>query len=224
MVTNIQKVIYSIEKNSLQYQNDDQKAAAESLKTLDIERDEFDQDDASDLVNLWKSDVVQMSLLKGVAGFEETSKTFLDRAPEAFQDTYIPTDNDIILCRKVTSSISKTSCNFQNRLFDFYDVAGQKDKRSRWAPYFEKTLTSIIFVVSTACFCDTMHEDSAMNQMHDTLSLFETLRKTPLLQNRPFIVLFNKVDLLNDKLKEHRVVSCFPGFKGTISGLHRQKY
>ena len=84
----------------------------------------------------------------------------------------------------------------------FYDVAGQKDQRARWIPYFEKLLHGIVFVASVAAFDQFMKEDVTTNRFIDSLILFESLMSNELLKSVAVIVLLNKADLFYKKIAQ----------------------
>jgi signal recognition particle receptor subunit beta len=116
-----------------------------------------------------------------------------------------------------TTSITEKCFNVQNQKFKFYDVAGQKDRRSRWAPYFEKNLDGLIFVASLAAFDQRVREAPEKNRFVDSLECFEELMGNRFLQLVPTIILFNKVDLFSQKcltltFKDH--ISHYTGIRG----------
>ena len=59
-------------------------------------------------------------------------------------------------------------------------------------------------------------EDSTVNQMSDSLVLFESISNSPLLCKIDFILFLNKKDLFKKKIKNVPIESYFPMYKGTI--------
>ena len=83
----------------------------------------------------------------------------------------------------------------------FYDVAGQKEKRQRWVPYMQSRLSAIIYVTSIASYDQRMEEDRTVNRYVDALVLFESIMQNPLLKGVQTIVMLNKVDIFEEKIK-----------------------
>jgi G-protein alpha subunit len=70
----------------------------------------------------------------------------------------------------------------------FYDVAGQKDRRARWAPYFEHNLDGLIFIASIAAFDQRMKEDDTVSRFDDSLECFDELVLSTKPDGKPHIV------------------------------------
>lgn len=113
----------------------------------------------------------------------------------------MPNTDDILRVRIPTDAIVQRSFVVNGKQFNFFDVAGQKDKRSRWVPYLSSTLRGIIFIMSIASFDQRMAEDATVNRYLDSLVLFEELMGNSLLAGIPTILLLNKADLFELKVK-----------------------
>jgi hypothetical protein len=59
-----------------------------------------------------------------------------------------------------------------------------------------------------------MEEDQTMNQLHDSLSLFEQLVSNQALTEVPLVLLLNKRDILERKIEYRPLSICFPKLKG----------
>lgn len=71
---------------------------------------------------------------------------------------YIPTEKDILHCRKATKAITEFTIPIQNVPFLFVDVGGQRTQRQKWFQCFE-SVTSIIFLASSSEFDQRLLED-----------------------------------------------------------------
>ena len=96
-----------------------------------------------------------------------------------------------------------------------YDVGGQRRLRKCWIPYFDK-VHCIVFVTSLSCFDKYLAEDATINQMVDSLVLFEELSNHILLSKLEFVLFLNKKDLFKKKLKSGtaNLSRWFPAYSG----------
>ncbi|KAJ3063953.1 guanine nucleotide-binding protein subunit alpha [Podochytrium sp. JEL0797] len=127
-------------------------------------------------------------------------------------DSYIPTDDDILQARIMTTTVAETNIEvnpqFKLRVFD---VGGQRSQRNKWAQYFEN-VDSIMFIVAVSDYDRVCLEDSTTNRMVESLNLFSTICNHPMFKSTPLIVFLNKVDLFEQKLKHTPLKEYFPSF------------
>ena len=74
-------------------------------------------------------------------------------------------------------------------------------------------MKAIIFVTSLAGYDQVLKEDEKVNRMSDAIELFKSLIDNELLKRINFILLLNKLDLFQEKLKISAVVDYFPDYK-----------
>lgn len=108
---------------------------------------------------------------------------------------------DVLNARIKTESITERIFKVEGRELHFFDVAGQKDRRARWAPYFEESLTAVIYTVSLSAYDQVLAEDKVTNRFLDSVELFGTLMNNPILNKTSVIILLNKADLFRVKQK-----------------------
>lgn len=63
--------------------------------------------------------------------------------------TYVPTQQDVLLARKPTKGIHEYDFEIKNVPFKMVDVGGQRSERRRWFECFD-SVTSILFLVSSS--------------------------------------------------------------------------
>jgi hypothetical protein len=95
---------------------------------------------------------------------------------------------DVLRCRIMTHFISEKTFIIKGKVMKFYDVAGQKDKRSKWAPYFDN-MHCMIFVISLSAFDQSCVEDDETNRLIESFACFDGLAKNKVLDNVPTIIL-----------------------------------
>lgn len=69
--------------------------------------------------------------------------------------TYLPTQQDILLARKPTKGIHEYDFEIKNVPFKMVDVGGQRSERRRWFECFD-SVTSILFLVSSSEYDQVM--------------------------------------------------------------------
>ncbi|KAI8912712.1 guanine nucleotide binding protein, alpha subunit [Gorgonomyces haynaldii] len=151
---------------------------------------------------------------------QDSVEFFLKDLERICDPAYLPSDQDIMYVRRPTQSISETFFNIDNKSYVFYDVAGQRDKRYRWAPYFENMVDGIVYVASAAAYCQNLEEDISVNRMLDQMALFETIAHNPCLEKSNMILFLNKVDLLPKRLKSYPVKIFLPSYNGPNEPKH----
>jgi GTPase SAR1 family protein len=77
---------------------------------------------------------------------------------------YLPDKDDILYYRIRTSGIVTESYSIDKRIFEMYDVGGQRNERKKWIHCFED-VTAIIFVVALSEYDQQLFEDKSVNRM-----------------------------------------------------------
>ncbi|RWS09806.1 guanine nucleotide-binding protein G(s) subunit alpha-like protein, partial [Dinothrombium tinctorium] len=171
--------------------------------------------------NLWNDEIVQKSYQQSITfHIMDSAKYFLDRIDEISQEDYIPTDNDILRCRKRTSEIQKVEFDVKVPLkygggvqsFWMFDVGGQKGERRKWIQVFDG-ITAVLFLVACSTFDTVLREDKT-NRLQEALTLFEEVWCSRFLRDSGFILFFNKQDILREKIDKGIDLSVyFPDYK-----------
>ena len=99
---------------------------------------------------LWKSDEVKECAKHGnMYNLIDNAEYFLDRVSIIRRADYLPSDQDILRCRSVTTGITDTSFTHKRVNFRIFDVGGQRDQRRKWIQCFNQ-VTAIIYVVDVS--------------------------------------------------------------------------
>jgi len=108
-------------------------------------------------------------------------------------------------------------------------------RREKWLSLFAG-VTAIIFCVASSDYDLVLEEDGVTNRMHDSLELFKQVSsryrtgasrsaltdKTQIamhhaLRTIPIILFLNKKDILEKKIKEVDLNTCFSDYKGNLT-------
>ncbi|KAG0725144.1 Guanine nucleotide-binding protein subunit alpha-13 [Chionoecetes opilio] len=120
-----------------------------------------------------------------------------------FQLEYIPSEKDILHCRKATKAITEFTIPIQNVPFLFVDVGGQRTQRQKWFQCFE-SVTSIIFLASSSEFDQRLLEDRVTNRLEESLNIFGTIVNNRNFRDVSIILFLNKTDLLIQKIRSRQ--------------------
>uniref|UniRef100_A0A8C3MT37 Uncharacterized protein n=1 Tax=Geospiza parvula TaxID=87175 RepID=A0A8C3MT37_GEOPR len=108
---------------------------------------------------------------------------------------YIPTVEDILRSRDMTTGIVENKFTFKELTFKMVDVGGQRSERKKWIHCFEG-VTAIIFCVELSGYDLKLYEDNQTSRMAESLRLFDSIY------------------LLAEKIRRIPLTVCFPEYKG----------
>ncbi|KAM8867520.1 guanine nucleotide-binding protein G(s) subunit alpha-like [Synchiropus picturatus] len=143
----------------------------------------------------------------------DCAQYFLDRIDVVRQSDYIPTDQDLLHCRVLTSGILETKFQINKVNFHMFDVGGQRDERCKWIQCFND-VTAIIFVVACSSYNMVIREDNQTNRLQEALNLFKIIWSNRWLQRISVILFLNKKDLLAEQVLagKSKIEDYFPEF------------
>ena len=137
---------------------------------------------------------------------------------------YIPTDVDILGSRVKTTGIWETTFELNGTPAKFYDPGGMQSERKKWIHTFYK-VNAIVFLVDIAAYDRSLFEDESVNRMPEAFEVFEAIvnsRWFPPTQTR-FILLFTKVDRLEETIRRSPIRKYFPDFEGDEKNIENFK-
>jgi len=85
-------------------------------------------------------------------------------------------------------------------LWSIIDVGGSRALRAAWLPYFDD-VNMLLFIAPVSAFNQTLTEDRSVNRLWDSFLLWKSLCLHKLLKKATFVLLLNKYDLLDAKLR-----------------------
>lgn len=141
-----------------------------------------------------------------------------------------------------TTGIHDTKLDIEGRSCHLYDVDGRRSERKKWLNYFQDADT-IIFVVSLTGYCQALPENVnavsvdrkcfgpferltalLQNQMLESLALFESIIKLEGFGTVPIILMLNKFDLLEHRMRNNPIVDYYPEYSGDSNPLHACRF
>uniref|UniRef100_A0A095A0B9 Adenylate cyclase-stimulating G alpha protein n=1 Tax=Schistosoma haematobium TaxID=6185 RepID=A0A095A0B9_SCHHA len=118
-----------------------------------------------------KSTIVKQMRILHIDGFSER---FLDKTLEVGAPNYIPSEQDILRCRVLTSGIFETKFSVDKVNFHMFDVGGQREERRKWIQCFND-VTAIIFVAACSSYNMVLREDPSQNRVKESLELLASI-------------------------------------------------
>ncbi|KAG7449581.1 G-alpha-domain-containing protein [Guyanagaster necrorhizus] len=161
-----------------------------------------------DMDHLWNDPTVKELLKVHKLRLEDLSGFFLDSLDRVTALKYVPSDDDILRARIKTLGVSEhrfrlkaDTGNMVSHDWRVFDVGGARSLvRAAWAPYFDD-MDAIIFLAPLSCFDQVLAEDSSVNRLEDSMSLWKSIVSNQLLKNTDLILFLNKCDILKAKLE-----------------------
>ncbi|KAK3105716.1 hypothetical protein FSP39_004091 [Pinctada imbricata] len=143
----------------------------------------------------------------------DCAKYFLDKLPEVRDSAYVPSDQDILRCRSLTTSIQHIEFEVPeggNQVkFNVYDVGGQQGERKKWIQVFD-SVTAILFVADCSSFDQTLREDPEKNRLLEALENFEQVWNNRFLKYVSVMLFLNKIDVLAEKIVKAETSGILP--------------
>jgi len=179
----------------------------ESRKYIEILNEDgsfvfINNDVGEHLIILWKEKVINEIYMKRFKYHLDDSLSYF-MEPKNFErvcnNDYIPTDEDMLLCRYRTTGVIDMKFTIKTTTFHIFDVGGQKSERKKWIHCFDN-VKAVIFVASLACYDELMFEDNTTNAMIDSLNLFEKVLNLQWFDDTSMILFLNKDDLFQNKI------------------------
>lgn len=123
-----------------------------------------------------------------------------------------PTTDDCLRTRQATSGVIETNLTFDQTVFQFIDVGGQRGERRKWIHSFEH-IAAMFYVASLTGYCQVLEEDPTQNRLRESLSLFHGLLGLPWFTSTPVILFLNKDDVFREKLSQIPLEDYFAEFE-----------
>ncbi|KAH3703147.1 guanine nucleotide-binding protein G(s) subunit alpha-like [Dreissena polymorpha] len=178
-----------------------------------------------DIETLWRDSGVQECFSRSYEyQLIDSAKYFLDKLHEIRQPDYIPSDQDILRCRVLTTGIQFIEFDVHDAghpvSFCVYDVGGQRGVRRKWIQIFD-SVAAILFLADVSSYDQTLREDNEKNRFLEALEIFEQVWKNRFLRSVSILLFMNKIDILAEKVQRGRCISAltdrhpdiFPNFE-----------
>jgi len=173
---------------------------------------------AKDVATLWGDSSIQKCLdRKHEFTLLDSAPYFLKKATELAADDYLPSDEDVLRARSITTGVVTVHFTLKEKgrelKLELVDVGGQRGERRRWIHCFEG-VTAVMFIISLSDYNQTLYEDETTNRMQESEKLFGEMLNNVFFRETPFIVFFNKLDMFREKLKTASLTLAYKDYTG----------
>jgi len=172
----------------------------------------FNAEIGKDVTLLWRDPGIQSAFARANEfQLNDSAKYYLDDITRLLDPAYVPTVQDVLRSRVITTGIQETEFTYSNVKFRMVDVGGQRNERRKWIHCFQD-VTAIIFCVALSEYDQKLYEDESQNRMIESLLLFDEITNSRWFANTSMILFLNKTDLFREKIQRVDLVTCFPEY------------
>ncbi|XP_059609283.1 guanine nucleotide-binding protein G(f) subunit alpha [Phlebotomus argentipes] len=220
----LHEIVANVERLGLAFDCPANLRSAQFVLTLGKSLPEgFEPEDAyvEHIENLWYDRGVQECFRRSNEyQLNDSAKYFIDRVQIVSKADYIPTTDDILHSRKITTTIHEIKFNVKIpknmggglQEFRMIDVGGQRDQRNKWMYVFDG-IDAVLFLISCGDFDQTLREDPQQNRLSEALKLFRGVWHNRFLVSVGIICFMNKQDIMERKIMEGKSIGqYFPDY------------
>ncbi|KAJ3451497.1 guanine nucleotide-binding protein g(o) subunit alpha [Anaeramoeba flamelloides] len=173
---------------------------------------------------LWKDPNVKRAFqLRSVLQIPETHGYYLNNIDRITEENYVPSETDILKCRIPTTGVNTVDFNLEGLTWTIVDVGGQRSERRKWIHQFESVQT-IIYIVAISEYDQKLYENENVNRLKEAFDLFETTINNEYFEKTNCVLLFNKMDLFEEKIKKVPLSECFSEYKDGSDSSQAKKF
>jgi GTPase SAR1 family protein len=163
---------------------------------------EIDAETAMLLNRLWIDPGIQQAYLdRAKRQIPESAKYFITKAGEFAHEDYLPTVEDILQIRIPTKKLITKNIIIDGTTFTFFDASAQENKRKKWLYKF-KDVQVVLFVAGLGDFDVISSQDPTRNKLDLSIDIFKEAIETVEFKDKTFILLLNKMDVLQEKVRQ----------------------
>ena len=154
----------------------------------------------------------------------ESTKYYLDALYRIATPDYLPTMQDIVCASEPTTGAVEYPVKLAGAPLKLVDVGRQRSEVRKWIQCF-KDVTAVIFLVALSDYDHVVVESEEQNRLEESRSLFRTIITCRWLKNSFMILVLNKKDLLEEKIKSSNLADYFPDFRGpALDAISAREY
>ncbi|KAJ3346535.1 Guanine nucleotide-binding protein G(i) subunit alpha-2 [Entophlyctis luteolus] len=211
----------ALSSDALAEKGEDNELPASAVRIRDVnniygftKNDSIPPDLVEDLLQVWNDPGVKYCFTRrNEYQLLECCEYVMSNLKRITQPNFIPTVEDILHTRLVTTNVTQTKVKIDNKPCIIFDVGGQKSQRKKWASFFEG-VQAIIFIVSISAYDQVCLEDHSLNRMVDSLNVFKSVLSMKIFEKTGIVLFMNKMDVFKEKLTRSKISDYFPDFKG----------
>ena len=127
-------------------------------------------------------------------------------------------------CYRKTTGIHTLHFDYNNEAYTLIDVGGQRHARMSWIYCYERA-SLIFYTVAISEYDQICYEDNETSRSEESLILFDEVINNAYFRNSKIILLLNKVDLFNKKIKSGiKLSNTFKDYDGGSDTVKAQNF
>lgn len=211
----MQIMIEAMQILQIPYETEENKANSVRIRNVDLEYPVlFVNAYFLALKELWEDAGIQKCYLRGREYAQlDSTKYFFNQLDRIASPEYIPSDQDILRARIPTNGFKEHSIKYKNVEFLITDVGLQRSERKKWIHCFDN-VTAIIFMVAISEYDQFTLDSRQYNRLKESQELLRTTASYEFLENIALILVFNKLDIFEEKIMSSHLADYFSEFKG----------
>ncbi|KAI1868106.1 uncharacterized protein JN550_006594 [Neoarthrinium moseri] len=131
---------------------------------------------------------------------DESIRHFAKDIERLASPEYVPTNEDILRIWRSTRNTWETTFDVHGVEYLLYDMEGVRSQR-RHSTHTFRDVSTVLFAVDTTNYARVLQEDETVNQREEQLRLFDSIVNSRLFTRTNFVVIFTKLDLLEERLR-----------------------
>ncbi|KAI9489882.1 G-alpha protein [Zychaea mexicana] len=166
------------------------------------------------LASLWEDRSVRECVRRSNEyQLNDSARYYFDSIVRIGDPNYMPSDQDVLRSRVKTTGITETTFVINQMTCRMFDVGGQRSERKKWIHCFEN-VTAIVFLVAISEYDQVLVEDSSINRLQESLTLFDSICNSKWFTKTSIILFLNKIDLFAEKLPRSPLAKYFADYMG----------
>lgn len=164
---------------------------------------------------LWNTEAFQKLCVSDPCSiiFDDSAGYIMANLDRVTHFNFCPTTQDLLHIDYENSakSFEQSLCQIGDSNFNIVQCVDVT--HTRWHSYIEAKST-LIYVVSAASYCQNLDDDPTINRLLFALANFESICLNPMISASNFVVILNKLDLLEARMKLFKVNHYLPHYLG----------
>ncbi|KAI1353628.1 G-protein alpha subunit-domain-containing protein [Xylaria sp. FL0043] len=136
--------------------------------------------------------------------FQDNSEYYIEnihRLAEQALHRSTPTAGDLLRTQVTTTGIHEMKFTYNGCQFAIYDCGGERSERQKWKHAFPD-VSVVFWPIETTGYGRSLREGIIPDRMREQCLLFESATRSPFFIRSRFVVVFTKIDLLDEYLKD----------------------
>ena len=152
----------------------------------------------------------------GWTAVDELAPQLLDHVDAICAAGYQPPNDHLLLLRRQSKGIESLEFDHERKKVKLVDLGGQIAERQMWEMHLQQC-SCVIWMVALSDYNRVSKEGGGENCLRESMRIFDDIAKEKTFRGLPFILLFNKDDVFQEKHKKQPLsdITSFDGFRGS---------